>query len=55
MFILRIYIYIFSMINYHEASNKIESQFCMEQLLKPVISLRTTGFEPVPADCEQEV
>ena len=32
----------------------IDSQFYMEQLLKPENSLRTTGFEPVPSDCEQE-
>ena len=32
----------------------IDSQFYMEQLLKPENSLRTTGFEPVPSDCEQQ-
>ena len=42
---------IFSMINYHQASNMIDSQFYMEQLLKPKNSLRTTGIEPVPSDC----
>ena len=42
------------MINYHQGSNKIDSQFYMEQLLKSENSLRTTGFEPVPAHCEQE-
>ena len=35
------------MINYHQASKKIYSQFYMEQLLKPENSLRTTVFEPV--------
>ena len=37
-----------------KASNKIDSQFYMEQLLKPENSLRITGFEPVPFDCKQE-
>ena len=55
-----IYIYIsvivgedilFSIINYHQASNKIDSQFYMEQLLQPENRLHTTGFEPVPCDC----
>ena len=32
------------MINHHQASNKIESQFYMDQLLKPENSLRTTRF-----------
>ena len=42
------------MINYQQASSMIDSQFYMEQLLKPGNSLRTTGFEPVPSDCKQE-
>ena len=55
----RLYIYIsgtvgedvlFSMIIYYQASNKIDSQFYIEQLLKPENSLRTTGFEPVPVN-----
>ena len=35
------------MINYHQASNKINSQFYIEQLLKPENSLGTMVFEPV--------
>ena len=41
-------------INYHQASDKIGFQFYTEQLLKPENSLRTTGIEPVPSDCEQQ-
>ena len=48
-------IFYFSMINYRQASNKIDSQLYMEQLLKSENSLRTTGFDLVPSDCEQEV
>ena len=44
---------LFSMINYQQASNNIDSQFYMEQLLKTENSLRSTGFEPVPSDYEQ--
>ena len=50
-----IYIYLFSMINNQQASSMIDSQFYMEQLLKPENSLRTTGFEPVSSVCEQKV
>ena len=32
----------------------IDSQFYMEQLLKPEKSLRTTGPELVPSNCEQQ-
>ena len=42
------------MINHHQAWNKIDSQFYMEQLMKPKYSLSTTGFEPAPSNCEQE-
>ena len=50
------YNYIHSMINYHQAADKIDSQFYTEQLLKPENSLRThgSGFEPVPSDCEKK-
>ena len=37
------------MTNHHQASNKIDSQFYMEQLLNPENSLCITGFEPVPS------
>ena len=40
--IVREYI-LFFMINYHQASNKIDTQFYMEQLLKPENSLPTMG------------
>ena len=43
------------MINNQQASSMIDSQFYMEQLLKPENSLRTTGFEPVSSVCEQKV
>ena len=42
------------MINYQQASNEIDSQFIIEQSSKPENSLRTTGIEPVPSDCEQQ-
>ena len=35
---------LFSMINYHQATTKIDSQFYMEQLLKSANSLRTKGI-----------
>ena len=34
--------------------NKIDSQFCMKQVLKAENSLSTAGFEPVSSDCELE-
>ena len=40
--------YLFSMINYLQASSMIDSQFSMEQLLKPENSLRTTGLWCAP-------
>ena len=48
------YIYIFSMIDYQQASSMIDHKFYMEQLLKPEKSLRTTGPELVPSNCEQQ-
>ena len=42
------------MINYHQASNKINSPFYMKQLLKFENYFFTTGFEPVSSDCKQE-
>ena len=43
------------MINYHQASNMIDSKFYVEQLLKAGNSFCTMVFEPVLSDCEQEV
>ena len=44
----------FSIINYHQTFNQIDSQFYMEQIFKPENILRSIGFEPMPSDCEQE-
>ena len=44
-------IILFPMINQHKVSNNINSQFYMEQLLKPVNSLRTTGHQWASMTC----